>query len=150
MLGQLALRSAYLAARLVWFVVRPRHTGAVVALWQEGKVLLVYQGYRRRWGLPGGGVRGAEPPESAAIRETKEELGLALSAESLRAAMTVADDWESRRETVHIFEAPLPGAPRIDRWELLDYALLAPEAALARDPPPHVRTYLLSRQGLRS
>ena len=142
---QALLRLAYLAARAVWFVARPRHTGAVIALWQEGKVLLVYQAYRRSWSFPGGGIGSRETPEAAALREVREELGLALDPALLRHVLTVADDYEYRRETVHIFEAPLAGAPKIDHFELVDFALLPPDEALARTLPPHVRKYLSSR-----
>ena len=141
---QALLRLAYLAARAVWFVARPLHTGAVIALWQDGKVLLVYQAYRRSWSFPGGGVASREKPEAAALREVREELGIALDPAVLGRALTVADDYEYRRETVHIFEAPLAGAPRIDHFELVDFALLPPDQALARELPPHVRTYLSS------
>jgi 8-oxo-dGTP pyrophosphatase MutT (NUDIX family) len=140
---QALLRLAYLAARAVWFVARPLHTGAVIALWQEGKVLLVYQGYRRSWSFPGGGVGARETPKDAALRELREELGLALDPALLRHVLTVPDDYEHRRETVHIFEAPLAGVPKIDRFELLDLALLPPDQALARPLPPHVREYLV-------
>src|SRR5688572_16138386 len=106
---QALLRLAYLAARAAWFVARPTHTGAVIALWQGGKVLLAYQAYRRRWSFPGGGVGAGETPEAAALREVREELGLALDPASLRRVLTVAENYEYRRETVHIFEAPLAG-----------------------------------------
>ena len=143
---QALLRLAYLAARAVWFVARPPHTGAVIALWQDDKVLLVYQAYRRSWSFPGGGVGSRETPEEAALREVREELGLALDPALLRHVLTVPDDYEYRRETVHIFEAPLAGAPKIDHFELVDLALLPPDEALARELPPHVRTYLSSKK----
>jgi 8-oxo-dGTP pyrophosphatase MutT (NUDIX family) len=147
---QALLRLAYLAARAVWFIARPRHTGAVIALWQDGRVLLVHQAYRRSWSFPGGGVKASETPETAALREAHEELGLSLDPASLRRALTVADDYEYRRETVHIFEAPLAGTPEIDHFELVDLALLRPDEALARDLPPHVRTYLVHAAAARA
>lgn len=138
------LRIAYLGARVVWFCLRPAHQGAVVALWEGCRVLLVHQTYRRRWTLPGGGVGRGEAPETAARREVAEELG--IDPGPLRAALAVAERFEWRNETVHIFEAALDGAtPRPDGIEIDKTALLTVDEALNRDVPTHIRTYLLSR-----
>jgi 8-oxo-dGTP pyrophosphatase MutT (NUDIX family) len=138
------LRAAYLGARVLWLVTRPSYTGAVVALWAGERVVLVHQTYRRGWTFPGGGVGRGETPEEAARREVEEELGLALG--PIAPALVVPDSYEHRRETVHVFEGALGGAPpRPDGIEIDAVALLTPAEALARDPPPHVRAYLLSR-----
>lgn len=58
-------------------VTRPTALGAtVVAEDEQGRVLLVRHSYMRGWALPGGGVGRNEPPESAAVRELREEVGL--------------------------------------------------------------------------
>jgi 8-oxo-dGTP pyrophosphatase MutT (NUDIX family) len=138
------LRAAYLGARVLWFIARPAYTGAVVALWAGERVVLVHQTYRRRWSFPGGGVGRGETPEAAARREVGEELGIALGA--IAPALVVPDTYERRRETVHVFEGALGAAPpRPDGIEIDEVALLTPAEALALDPPPHVRAYLLSR-----
>jgi 8-oxo-dGTP pyrophosphatase MutT (NUDIX family) len=139
------LRLAYLGARALWLVARPVHTGAVVALWRDGRVVLVHQTYRRRWTFPGGGVGRGEAPEAAARRELGEELGLEPG--RIEEALVCPDDYEGRRETAHIFEAALGEAvPRPDGVELDQVAFLTAAEALERDPPPHVRAYLLSRR----
>lgn len=143
------LRIAYLGARLVWFFLRPAHEGAVVALWEGGRVLLVHQTYRRRWTFPGGGVGRGEAPAAAARREVAEELG--IDPGPLGPALVVLDRFECREETVHVFEAALDGAtPRPDGIEIDEIALLTVDEALNRDVPPHIRTYLLSRGGTRT
>jgi 8-oxo-dGTP diphosphatase len=129
----------------VWRWTRPSHTGAVAALWRDGRILLVHQTYRRRWTLPGGSVAPGEDPARAARRELGEELGLEV--DGLRPALIYPDDYESRRDIVHIYEAELPeGAPRPDGIELDAAEFLSCDDALERDPPPHVRAYLLSRR----
>ena len=46
---------------------------------EQGKVLLQRRGDRNRWGFPGGAIEPGETPETAAVRETKEETGLDVS-----------------------------------------------------------------------
>lgn len=142
--NRVLLRLAYLGARVLWLIVRPAYEGTVVALWQGDRVVLVHQTYRRRWTLPGGGVGRREDPEKAARREVREELALELG--RLEKALVVPDQYEARRETVHVYEAALAGGlPRPDGIELDQVALLTAEEALGRNLPPSVRAYLLSR-----
>src|SRR5438477_12347197 len=94
-LWRLAYYGAYRLLRLWWLLRRPRHRGALVALWHDGKILLVRSSYRARWDLPGGGVRRGEAAEAAARRELDEELGLELPAGALRRSYDGEIFWES-------------------------------------------------------
>ncbi len=52
--------------------------GAGVLFFDEaGRVLLVEPTYKQYWEIPGGAVEADESPYDAAVRELKEELGLA-------------------------------------------------------------------------
>ncbi len=44
----------------------------------DGRLLLVRHSYRLRWGLPGGLIARHEEPAAAAVRETREEIGLEI------------------------------------------------------------------------
>lgn len=44
----------------------------------DGRILLVRQAYRQRWGTPGGLLERREPPADAARREVLEEIGLVV------------------------------------------------------------------------
>jgi len=45
---------------------------------EDGRILLVKAAYRWRWGMPGGLMDAGESPADAAIRETREETGVAI------------------------------------------------------------------------
>jgi ADP-ribose pyrophosphatase YjhB (NUDIX family) len=141
---RLALRLAYPLARLWWRVRRPPHVGALVALWHEDRLLLVRPSYRGSWSLPGGGVRDGETPEAAARREVAEELGLEFELGPLRLAYLHHDAWEGRPDTVHVFEAHIGSEPEIavDHREIVAAEFVAPDRAVARRLPPHLRGYL--------
>ncbi|MFF9391903.1 NUDIX hydrolase [Streptomyces griseoluteus] len=48
---------------------------AVVALWRDGRVLMVFDRYRQCWELPGGRIEQGELPRQTAGRELLEESG---------------------------------------------------------------------------
>ena len=58
--------------------MKPRTRGALVALWYQGRVLLVQASYRHELSLPGGWIDRGEAPEQAARRELFEELVVEL------------------------------------------------------------------------
>lgn len=57
---------------------------ALVVLWHEGRVLMVYERARECWELPGGGIEPGESSRAAAVRELWEETGQRLEAGALR------------------------------------------------------------------
>lgn len=63
--------------KLYWFIFRPTLKGVKCIIENNGKFLLVKINYaHHRWIIPGGGVNKGESSLDAAIRETKEEVGL--------------------------------------------------------------------------
>ena len=66
--------------------------GAFVVLQNEaGEILWAQRRDNGRWNLPGGGVEKRESPWQAAIREAKEETGLAIEIERVTGVYTKAD-----------------------------------------------------------
>lgn len=57
---------------------RKRMASAVLLRDAGGRILLVEPQYKDDWELPGGSVEADESPYDAAVRETKEELDLAV------------------------------------------------------------------------
>src|SRR5690349_24182900 len=67
---RVALRGAYLGARVWWRLRQAPHEGALAALWHDGRIVLVRTSYRRGiCSLPGGGIRRGEAGTLAAARE---------------------------------------------------------------------------------
>jgi 8-oxo-dGTP diphosphatase len=145
---RLTIRVGYRILRLWWFLRRPAHRGALVALWHNGEILLVRTSYRRRWGLPGGGIDSGESAQEAALRELREEIGLDLPPEALRPAYADAIFWEHRHDHTTIFEAELGERPslRLDNREILAAVFRAPATIASGDLTPPVARYLAGRK----
>ena len=142
-------RLAYLVLRAWWLVYRPATHGVCVALWHGGKVLLIRTIYRNCYSLPGGFVKRGEPSEQAARRELQEEVGVDLSGCELRLVWSGTLLFESRQDTVDIWETALEDVPalRIASHELAWADWVYPADALGRHLLPHVAIYLAQRGG---
>ncbi len=141
----------YRLLKIWWFVWRPRHAGAVVAVWLDGRILLVRQSYRKTLSWPGGGIRRSETPKDAARRELREEIGLSVEREALSFAMDMVLPLDYRRDHVNIFELVLKAPPvlRLDNREVVEASFLDPDTVLKRPIQPFIRAYLL-RERLQS
>ncbi len=137
-------RLAYLTLRAWWFVRRPQTHGAAVALWHEGKILMVRTSYRGCLSLPGGFVRAGEPSEQAARRELHEELGISIPQQELHHAWHGMIRFESRQDVIDIWEATTTSAPtpHVAGREIVWAAWLTPAEALKHPLLPHVGIYL--------
>jgi len=106
-----AFRLGFPLARIWWRLLRPRHQGALVAVYVGRALRLVRSSYRVEWSFPGGSVRRGETPEAAARRELAEEIGLAAS--PLLAAGGACGIWDGRRDRGHFFELRLDQLPKL-------------------------------------
>ena len=92
-------------------------SGAKLALFLGPDLLVIRRDdrpdipYPGRWDLPGGGREGGESPEDCVLRETREEVGLELSAADLVWSRRYHSD-NRPRGMVWFFAAHLPGTAR--------------------------------------
>lgn len=121
------LRLGFPLARAWWHIRRPRHEGALVAIYVGQALLLVKSSYRAEWSFPGGGIQPGETPNAAAQREMEEEIG--LSSYALLPAGSVCGMWDGRRDHVHFFELHLDRLPelRLDHREIVAARLASPD-----------------------
>lgn len=126
-----------------------RDTAVVVLRDGHGRVLFARtMRLPNHWSLPGGGVEPADgSPAVAAVRELREELGLRLSAPTLRPLASAPSDLD--RGTVHFFEAPEPLTDAVLRTsaEILETEWLNPGDALLRQLMPATRRLLINLAG---
>ncbi len=143
-LWRAAFRLGFPCARLWWRVRRPRHRAALVAVWRDGRVLLLRQSYRRQPCWPGGGVRRGEDPRTAAARELREEVGLHVAPDRLLAVREVACLSDHRPTRTHLFELHLRAAeaPRPDGREVVEARFVTAAEALGLGLPALMAEYL--------
>jgi 8-oxo-dGTP diphosphatase len=144
---RLAYRLGYRMARAWWRLRGPDHHGAVVAVWFDGRILAVEQSYKSGMTLPGGGIHHGEDAHQAALRELREELGLAVEPDALSLACRMTVPWEYRQDHVRIFELVLTAPPDlvIDNREIVRAVFMEPDTLLALPTPPFVPAYLRRR-----
>jgi 8-oxo-dGTP pyrophosphatase MutT (NUDIX family) len=144
---RLMYRLAYKLMKAYWKARRPLKHGALVAIWHEGRVLIVKNSYVDYYSLPGGYVKRGERAWEAAARELREELALDVDPKELALEVDVTHDWEGRRDHVVIFDLHLDYAPavQVDNREVVAAEFLTPEQALARKLFPPLRKHVEQR-----
>ena len=142
-----AYRAAYQGARVYWRIFKPDNHGALVAMWHEGKILLVKNSYVKYYSLPVGNVRAGESAMEAAIRELQEEIGLHVEMSQLKVALDHTHQWQGRSDHVVIFQLEVDEEPNIqvDNREVVRAEWLLPEQALERDLFPPLRRVIENR-----
>ena len=148
-LHRYAYQAGHAVARQWWRLCRPRSRGVAVAVWWQGRLLVVRPSYRPGYDLPGGGLRKGEEPRYGAVRELAEELAVAVPPPELAELGLFTFTLEHRRirETLFVWRPMVEPSLRIDRREIvwagfvrpavLDTAAMTPSVrhALRRLPP---------------
>lgn len=142
-------RVAHWGLRLLWFIRRPETTGALVAVWYQGRVLLVKNSYRAQLTLPGGYIRPREERRVAAARELREEVGITVQPKRLVHAYHGTHLFEHRKDTLDIYELEVEDEPKVlvDEREVVRAQFHTPDEALNMQIVPHLEEYLARRLG---
>lgn len=141
-------RVAYLGHLAVNFFIRPKTRGAYVALWLDGRMLLIRNSYKSVHTLPCGGIDRGETPVEAAHRELLEEVGLDVPIEQFRQVWQQVNHTEFKQDHIFLFEVHLQTPPRLkpDGREVVWVGFRDRRDALAMPVFPPVRDYLLQQQ----
>ena len=145
-LWRLGYRLAHRCLLAWWRLRRPRAEGAGVAVWREGRLLVVRNSYRGTLlDLPGGGVVAGETPRAAAARELREEVGIEVAPATLREVGRLGFTFEHRLIEETVFELRRPAAatrPRPDRREVVWAGWFSPAELGLLPTAPGLRGYL--------
>ena len=102
----------------------------ILAVTNDGQVLLTQRHPDKHWGdlweYTGGGVLKGETPEAGALRELREETGIAVSLEDLPPVYRDSS-WEGQPSIYHSFVAffdPAEQTIRLQKGETVDYTIL--------------------------
>ncbi len=124
---QLAYVVAYRLALFSKRFVRWPHIGVGVAVWHEGKLLIVQQSYRRGYSLPGGRVKRNEDPIVAACRELREEVGIIVEPDKLEPVRK--DLWTRSHQLFEYRPTDKPDI-KIDNREIIEATFVDPKKTL--------------------
>jgi len=120
-----------------------------VAVWYQGRVLLVKNSYRAQLTLPGGYIRPREERRVAAARELREEVGITVQPKRLVHAYHGTHLFEHRKDTLDIYELEVEDEPKVlvDEREVVRAEFHTPDEALNMQIVPHLEEYLARRLG---
>lgn len=144
-LFRFAYRAAYRGLRLWWRLRRPHAQGVAVAVWHDGRLLVLCPSYRAALDLPGGAKSRRESPRAAALRELDEETGLRPPEDELHddGRHTFMEDHRTITVQVFAWRPSGPPMPVIDCREIVWFGWRTPEELLAGPSlTGSLRTYL--------
>lgn len=114
----------------LWLSKLPKRVSSAALILENsiGQALIVKAGYKPYWTFPGGIIDPNETPKEAAVRETLEEVGVAIDSNEVEFVAVVDRKSDFAQTYQFIFKAPLqPGMLEdvvLQASEISDYALV--------------------------
>ncbi|MCF7984310.1 MAG: NUDIX hydrolase [Thiohalocapsa sp.] len=126
------------------FFLRPRACGAYVAVWLDGRLLLIRNSYKDVYTMPAGKIEPGELAIEAARRELREEVGIETPTDALQPSFETLNLSECKRDLVRVFDLRLQHLPHIclDGREVVWAGFRDPQSALQLPLHPAVAAYV--------
>jgi 8-oxo-dGTP diphosphatase len=110
---------------------------SLVVVFHADAVLMMFDSWRRQWELPGGMREPGETPRAAAVRELREETGIAGVDLDFATAAEFVLVQPGRREVLAIYQVRLREVPRLTvNEEALDFRWWRPSEPVGEDMSP--------------
>lgn len=122
-----------------WLKTLPKRVASAAMILENsvGQALIVKANYKSYWTVPGGIIEPAETPKQGAIRETNEEIGLALDPAKVSFVAVINRKSDYADTFQFVFKAPLePGMIdmiRLQPTEIDEYALVTKAQVATND-----------------
>jgi len=144
MLFHWAYKFAHTALVAFAFIFRPAMRGVNVAVWRDGRLLIIKNSYRQHYSVPGGYVKSGESSQAAAVRELAEEVGIEAYPNQLKPVNQYVFKVHYKRETIDIFELTVGShvSVSVDNREVVWAGFMTPDKALTKDLCLPAKTYL--------
>ncbi len=150
-LFQILFFVAYRLKLVYNFLLSPTAEGVYIAVWCNGRVLIIKNSYKHYLTFPCGGLNHYERPEEGAVRELFEEVGIRGSATDLNLVGSFFSRVEYMDDHITLYEIYLSQQPQIqcDNREVTWASFERPEKVLKSETFPLVRDYLNARTGFK-
>ena len=113
-LARIFYRLAYKVIQLWFFVARPTISGVYVAVWYEGRLLVIKNSYKKSFTIPCGRIKRGEAIAQAAVRELNEEVGIKLDPGQLTFVGRYNGQFKWARDEGSFFEIEMNQMPQIE------------------------------------
>ena len=112
-LARFFYRWAYRAVKLWFYFTRPTISGVYVAVWHEGRLLVIRNSYKASYTIPCGRIKRGENTAHAAVRELNEEVGIQLDPEQLTFVGTYTGQFRYASDIGSFFEVVMSRMPQV-------------------------------------
>ncbi len=147
-LARFFYRWAYRAVKLRFYFTRPTISGVYVAVWHEGRLLVIRNSYKASYTIPCGRIKRGENTAHAAVRELNEEVGIQLDPEQLSFVGTYTGQFRYASDIGSFFEVVMSRMPPVtpDNREVIWAQFMTLDQIRKLPLNPTVKAWLRDKQ----